>query len=134
MISPPTSKIPFESDALHRFSDVALNGRTGDPTGSRRYRELTEEPTDKWRTTLVNPVRKEWCRRYLRFLGPERLRVMGYDHDLLQRELDAQPLTTECLRQDVGEMIKDLVKEPIRVRTRYRWVGGPNVIRELLAA
>jgi hypothetical protein len=29
-------------------------------------------------------------------------------------------------------LVKDVAKEPVRVRTRKRKIGGPNVIRELL--
>jgi hypothetical protein len=126
--------VPFEPDALTRFSQVELNGRMGDPTGIKRYSALSSEPQEKWKETLANPLRKEWCRRYLRFLGEERLALMGYDGRQILRELDAQAISTKHLIGDLGRMISDVAKEPIRIQVRRRGIGGPNVLRELLKA
>jgi Sulfotransferase family len=126
--------IEFEPEALTRFSEVELNGRMGDPTGVTRYSELSSEPQEKWRETLANPLRKEWCRRYLRFLGDERLAVMGYDGRQIIRELNSQPMSASSLIPDIGRLISDVAKEPIRVQVRRRGIGGPNVLRELLRA
>lgn len=127
-------EIEFEPDAISRFSEVKLNGRMGDPTGVKRYSALSSEPQEKWKRTLGNPLRKEWCRRYLRFLGNERLAAMGYDGDRIVRELDSQPTSFSCLLPDLGRLIGDIAKEPVRVQVRSRGIGGPNVIRELLKA
>jgi hypothetical protein len=124
--------IEFEPDALSRFSEVELNGRMGDPTGVKRYSTLNTEPQEKWKSTLVNPLRKEWCRRYLRFLGDERLAVMGYDRERIIRELNSQPSDTSCLIPDLGRLVADIVREPVRIQIRRRGIGGPNVLRELL--
>jgi hypothetical protein len=126
--------IEFEPDALSRFSQVELNGRMGDPTGGKRYSALSFEPQEKWKDTLGNPLRKEWCRRYLRFLGNERLAVMGYDLERIIRDLNSQPTSSHCLIPDIGRLLSDLAKEPIRAQLRRRGVGGPNVLRELLNA
>lgn len=125
-------EIEFEPDALSSFAAVALNGRMGDPTGVRRYTELSAEPEQKWKGTLANPLRRAWCRRYLRFLGHERLALMGYDAERLERELLTQRATLESMGADLARLCADVAKEPIRVRTRHRRVGTPNVIRALL--
>jgi hypothetical protein len=126
--------IDFDPRALVDFANVELDGRMGDPTGRRRYAGLSTEPQRKWRRTLANPVRREWCRRYLRFLGARRLAVMGYDYDELVRELDGVPTSAEGVGADLLAIVKDVAKEPVRVRTRARRVGVPHVIRELLRA
>lgn len=126
--------IEFDPDALVDFAAVELNGRMGDPTGRKKYSALSSEPQEKWKTALANPVRREWCRRYLRFLGPDRLAVMGYDHDQLIRELGSLPISMEGVASDLWESVKDVAKEPVRMRTRTRRIGSPNVIRELLRA
>ncbi len=126
--------IAFDPGALTRFAEVELNGRMGDPTGVSRYSALSSEPREKWRETLANPLRKEWCRRYLRFLGDERLATMGYDGKQIIRDLNAQPTTTSSLIPDLGRLISDVAKEPIRIKVRRRGIGGPNVLRELLKA
>ncbi len=124
--------IEFDAGALQRFADVALHGRMGDPTGRRRYGELSADPVGKWRTTLRNPIRREWCRRYLRFLGPERLRIMGYDQERLLRELGDQPAGTDSLLGDFLRLINDVAREPVRARNRRHGIGGPGALRALL--
>jgi hypothetical protein len=125
-------EIDFEPDALKSFTEVELNGRMGDPTGRRRYSALSSEPQQKWKSTLANPLRRAWCRRYLRFLGAERLMAMGYDLEQMLYELDSQPASLDSLIPDLGQLLVDVAKEPIRARTRSRRVGAPNVIRELI--
>ncbi len=124
--------LEFQPDALERFSKVSLGGRMGDPTGVERYAALSSEPNEKWKSVLANPLRVAWCRRYLRFLGDDRLAVMGYDGDRLRADLDALPVGTEALLGDVRRMIRDVALEPVRVRMRRHGIAGPNVIRELL--
>lgn len=126
--------VEFDPSALSRFAEIDLVGRMGDPTGPSMYSRLTAEPEQKWKTTIVNPLRKEWCRRYLRFLGERALATMGYDQGRLLAELDAQPRSARSLLGDVERMARDLAKEPIRVRTRGHRALGVNVIRELLGA
>lgn len=126
--------IEFEPEALASFAKVELGGRMGDPTGRKKYSTLSAEPQQKWKGTLANPLRRDWCRRYLRFLGAERLATMGYDIDRLVGELASQPIGFDSFIPDLWAAAKDVAKEPIRVRTRSRRVGAPNVIRELLEA
>jgi Sulfotransferase family len=124
--------IEFDPGALTRFADVRLEGRMGDPTGVKRYAALSTAPREKWKRTLANPLRKAWCRRYLGFLGHERLAAMGYDAEQMLRELDAQPFSADGLLGDAGRLLADVAKEPLRVRLRRQGLGGPNPIRELL--
>ena len=51
---------------------------------------------------MNNPVRKTWCRRYLRWIGLERLAVMGC---VLIAELDALPRFYRRICSDVGEAV-----------------------------
>jgi hypothetical protein len=127
-------EIEFEPASLRSFADVALNGRMGDPTGVRRYSELSAEPRQKWKGTLANPLRKAWCRRYLSFIGRERLAVMGYELASLERELGSQAASCDSFGADLARLLVDVAKEPLRVRTRGRRIGAPNVIRALLRA
>ncbi len=126
--------IEFEPEALRRFPEVDIAGRMGDQTGVRRYSELSSEPQEKWKQNLVNPIRKAWCHRYLRFLGNERLAIMGYDGEQILRELNSQPTSMSCLIPDLGRLVGDVVREPIRIQIRRRGIGGPNVLRELIEA
>ncbi|MEP6972676.1 MAG: sulfotransferase [Actinomycetota bacterium] len=83
--------LPFDPAVLSSFSELRLDGRMGDPTGVERYRELSTEPLEKWKGTLRSPIRKRWARDYLRWIGEERLAVMGYDLGELLRELESVP-------------------------------------------
>jgi hypothetical protein len=125
--------IDFDPQALERFSDVQLEGRLGDPTGRQLYSTLSNDPVSKWRITLANPIRKEWCRRYLRFLGPERMRTMGYDQARLLRELEALPTRTDGLLGDALRLFNAVAREPIRARSRRHGIGGPSALRALLS-
>ena len=78
---------PFDPRALERFSTVALDGRKGDPTGTTAYNRLSQEPLDRWRATIDGAVRTAWTRRYVLWIGRERLEWMGYDLDELLGDL-----------------------------------------------
>ena len=80
--------LPFDEELLTRFSDVRLEGSMGDPTGVHRYTTISPDSLEKWRTTLANPYRKRWCREYLRWIGAERMAVMGYNLDDLLGQVD----------------------------------------------
>jgi hypothetical protein len=94
-------ELPFDPGILTSFPSVRVPGRFGDPTGVEAYDALTTRSIDKWRSTLANPFRKRWCRDYLRWIGAERLAVMGYQLDDLLERLDAVPVGTKRLGSDL---------------------------------
>jgi hypothetical protein len=93
--------IAFDPGSLRRFADVELEARMGDPTGRRRYAALSTEPLERWKRTMSSPLRKRWCRSYLRWIGQRRLEVMGYRLDALLEELDAAPSGPRSLPSDL---------------------------------
>jgi hypothetical protein len=109
--------LSFDRSALDRFGNVELVGRWGDRTGTPKYTEVSADPLERWRQTLNNPVRKAWCRRYLRWIGRDRLAVMGYDLDGLIAELDSVPMSYRRVGSDVGRgcwgLIRDLSEPKI---------------------
>lgn len=94
-------ELPFDPEILTSFPAVSVRGRMGDPTGVDAYDALTTRSVDKWRSTLSNPFRARWSRDYLRWIGAERLAIMGYQLDELLAELDALPGGTERLGSDL---------------------------------
>lgn len=94
-------QLPFQSEMLSSFSEVKLKGRMGDPTGTKRYQTLSTEPLEKWKQTLANPLRKAWCRRYLNWIGADRLAAMGYDQNCLHKELDGIPSRMRNIGSDL---------------------------------
>jgi hypothetical protein len=93
-------ELPYSDDLLTGFSDVRLEGSMGDPTGARRYSTISAEPLEKWRSTLANPYRKRWCREYLRWIGEERLAVMGYSLGELLDQLNEIGTTPRSVASD----------------------------------
>jgi hypothetical protein len=103
--------LSFDLSALNRFGNVELVGRWGDRTGTQKYTEVSADPLERWKQTLNNPVRKAWCRRYLRWIGRERLEVMGYDLDGLIAELDSLPTSYRRVGSDVGRGCWGLIRD-----------------------
>lgn len=95
-------ELPFDPSLLSVFAGERLGGRMGDPKGTKLYHELSTEPLDKWKRTFANPFRKAWGRRYLRWVGYERLASMGYRLDTLLTELDAVPSGPRRVGSDVA--------------------------------
>lgn len=93
--------IPFDDNVLTNFKDVILEGKLGDPTGKVNYQAISSEPLEKWKSTLSSPARKAWCRNYLKWIGEERLSVMGYELKQLLEELDAIPTNLGTLASDI---------------------------------
>jgi hypothetical protein len=106
----------FEPEALERFSGVRLEGRMGDPTGVHRYQALSEEPLTKWRAFVSNPLRRAWCARYLRWIGAERLAVMGYELDRLLAELDEVPVTRAGMGSDLRQLGRALARDTVKAQ------------------
>ena len=128
-------ELDFDPETLTRFQDVRLEGRLGDPHGTKRYGELSSEPLTKWRSSINTPLRKAWARRYLRWIGTERLAVMGYDLDELLAELDSVPSDLRELPGDCLRSATALMKEPMRARARRSLgLGGPSALRYLISA
>lgn len=109
LITEPSATLPpivsalgldWEDSVLNSYQDTPATGVVGDPTGDR-YQTLSLEPLRKWHSTLASPVRRRWSRRYLRWLGDERLALMGYRRDELLRELGATPTDYSKLPGDL---------------------------------
>ncbi|HEV3321209.1 MAG TPA: sulfotransferase [Solirubrobacteraceae bacterium] len=128
-------ELQFRPESLSRFIDVRLGGRMGDKHGVNLYQTLSPEPLTKWHSTLANPLRKEAARRYLSWIGRERLAVMGYDADELYAELNSLPLEMSGVASDAINLAKVLVTEPLHFRARSRIkVGRPSSLRYILGA
>lgn len=70
--------------ATREFDQIPVPGRLGDHWGAARFDQVSAAPLDEWQTHYNSPVRRLWARRYLDWVGDDRLRLMGYDRaDLL---------------------------------------------------
>jgi hypothetical protein len=94
--------LPYLPDVLTKFQDVTFRSKIRDPNADLEgYQTIRREPIDKWKQTMANPLRKAWCRKYIRWIGRERLAVMGYDFDTLLEEINALPSGTRFLARDL---------------------------------
>lgn len=84
-------ELDWEPTVLDSLSERPLVGRFGDPTGTRVYDHISKEPLYKWPQELGSPLRKRWVRRYLKWLGAERIDLMGYDLKRLLDDLEQVP-------------------------------------------
>ena len=109
----------YDPSITDRFADVTLEGRFGDQRGVKAYRTVSRDPLEKWKPTMGNAIRRRWARRYLRWLGWERLAVMGYDMDALLDELNSAPRNTRFL-------LSDAVR---RATSRFTAVFDPNLLQ-----
>ncbi len=124
--------LEFDPEALSRFGAVRLEGQMGDQTGAHRYAAVSREPLDKWRATIDNPVRRAWAARWLRWIGRERLTLMGYDLDELLAALRSTPASRARLPQDMCELGVAAAREAARSRARAA-NGLVSTWRQLLA-
>jgi hypothetical protein len=65
-----------------------LKGSMGDRLDHDKLAKLNKETFDKWKKSINNPIRKYWCKYYLKWIGPARLKKMGYDYKGLVSSLN----------------------------------------------
>lgn len=111
--------LELQDAQLSQFGRLSLPGRMGDKVGAVRYRQLSAEPVERWRQTINNPYRREWCRRYLRWIGSERLSEMGYDLDVLLAELDGNPVSLRGIPRDTVTTFYGEMQRRWRMRGLY---------------
>jgi hypothetical protein len=99
--------LDYEQSVLDAFKHVRFKGTVGDPTGIKEYSEVSAGSLEKWRRPMASWLRKRWISNYLNWIGPERLAVMGYDHDELCRKLATVRIEYARTCRDVVPMLKE---------------------------
>lgn len=107
--------LDYRPEQLTGISQVVFSGEMGDPTGSKQYAEISNQPSGKWKAVLNNPLRKIWCKRYLRTLGAENLATMGYEQTSLLRDLDGVPTGLGYIFSDLARMLYGVVHRVLDV-------------------
>jgi hypothetical protein len=126
--------LSFSKDLLSNFNQVKLQGWHGDKAGITKYQTISTEPLDKWKSNLNNPIRKSWCRRYLEWIGEDRLATMGYSKHELICDLNSAPVSlakiTSDIRQTISGKIYSWFETPIRRNRLQQLRGKPGWERE----
>jgi len=86
--------------AISEYETVSLEGDNDNISGINKYDKLSTEPVFKWKKFINNPLRKLWCKKYVKWLGPERLNDMGYNHDNLLEKLNEVQISSKGLLTD----------------------------------
>jgi len=113
--------LEMDSRCVDEFASVELRGPVGDKLGVAKYDRVSQQSVDRWKQTMASPIRKQWCRRYLSWLGKERLALMGYDLELLRSELNAVPTRVASMPSDLAWSARGVVwsgLEPQIIRTK----------------
>jgi sulfotransferase family protein len=108
--------LEFDPTSLARFPEVRLDGAMGDPVGTKAYSRLESAPTEKWRKTISNPLRRAWARRYLEWIGDERLALMGYERERLLAELAATQTSLSHASADVRDAATSIARDALKIR------------------
>lgn len=103
----------WEPAVLEAFTAVSVSGPVGDPTGILAYDAVSTAPLEKWRRSLASPVRTAWCDRYLRWIGADRLALMGYDINELRRALSTSRGGWARAPRDVVDALRGVVHDVV---------------------
>lgn len=123
-----------DSKILENFADVVLSGTYGDKTGYLRNGHLNRDSINIWKTIINNPLRKMWCKRYLKWIGPRRLNEMGYSYYTLITELKNVPNNYNGIISDfiylTVSYLANLV-EPFFLKKKIKSVFSGKIFRFL---
>jgi hypothetical protein len=81
-------RLEFDPRVLEEYTSVQFAGSMVGPAGIKEFKEISTESIDDWTNAFRSPLRRMWARRYLEWIGEERLRVMGYAQADITRMLD----------------------------------------------
>ncbi len=120
-----------DGDLPNAAGEVALEGRLGDPTRGLNA-TAARQGDDRWKAQFQNPLRRFWARRYLQWLGAERLAIMGYDLFELQADLAScrgfgGHLLSDLLLMPRGFLRKLFTTRLVRAQFRRLFSGLPLV-------
>lgn len=97
-------ELDADPETIKNSMQLHLEGNMGDHSGTKKYMSISQQPLEKWKLVLSNPIRKAWCRHYLRWIGKDRLAIMGYDLDALLSELEAIPRSMRFIGSDTSRI------------------------------
>lgn len=114
----------YDASLLDELPKVRFNGKMGDPKGVNEYRKVDASPIEKWKATINNPLRRMWCRRYLAWLGRDRLAILGYDMDKLLQELNTTNTRWATLPGDLVRFLYGVVYCLLDIRIIKQKLGS----------
>lgn len=97
----------------------------GDRTGQFKYKNVSTDSIDSWKEVMSSPYRKAWGKRYLNWIGRDRLELIGYDMEELRAAIhDAQSqyryLLSDIARAFYGKIYSKYCISDIRINKPYQ--------------
>lgn len=94
--------LELEPADLDNPDQVDITGAVGDKRAQSESHSNKLSSTGEWGKTYCNAFRKSWGRRYLEWIGRERLEIMGYKEEELSRDLGGSSLSLRHLGGDLA--------------------------------
>lgn len=80
--------IPYSADLVVNFTKIFFSGSMGDSIGAKKYKNIEPETLEKWKSVLGTTLRKTYAKRYLKALGHNLIKSLGYDLEGLIKNVD----------------------------------------------
>lgn len=123
--------LSFETEMIDEFDQVDVTGAMGDPTGDEKYSTVSTESLRGWEHSFSNPLRRWWARRYLRWIGRDRLEAMGYDRENMEERLEDVPTDLRRLGGDLLHFPRAWLHpwlEPTLLRSKWALRDRPEEV------
>ena len=109
---------------------LELKGTQVDRLGTKLYGAINSEPLHKWQKTICNPLRAYWCKKYIMWLGEQRLKNMGYDQQEILSSLSSARWGASCLLSDAARLVYGLFVELLEFGIFKKKLCGNNSWRQ----
>jgi hypothetical protein len=100
--------IQITHESFKNFSKITLSGRYGDPIGIKKFKNISIESKKSW-NKKINPLRKILYKRYIKWIGKEKLKLIGYDFDEVIGDINKIPLGIKYLFLDSINLILGVI-------------------------
>lgn len=83
--------IDFNSNMITNFYNKPLKGRMVEKSGSKQYgNSIGTDSLNNWKKAFNTPLRRWWAKRYLNWIGSDKLRMIGYSHHELYKKIGSE--------------------------------------------
>lgn len=99
-------ELDYDEFMLKNFKEQNIDGRMGDPTGTKEYSDITKRSLEKWKSVINNPIRKWYLKRYIKQIDSDILATQGYDKIAILREIENLKVSKKYLNslQDLADL------------------------------
>ena len=107
-------ELDFDESYVAGLSRHQINGM-GDPTGQKKFDNLSSLSVGKWKNSITSLHRKKWLIHYLDFLGKDLCDDLGYNYSNLRDEINALSTINPMHLIDVPYVFRNFISRYINV-------------------